>query len=221
MLSLWCNHYLNQQITNKVSKEKNKEAKNLDPDFDKEKAKLQKFDNKGLQTLFRTLMRNHYNLLRIIDNKASNMLTVNSIIISIMMGIIYVAPTDIGDVLEIGAKILLNFGMASMTFALFAMVPHRYIGLRKAKNNSKGSLYAPNFAKLTLEQYRDEMQRIIATGESIYNEMIDDLYFLGKTISLKQKMILVSIVIFFVGLILSIVHTLSHGVMIEKIFFQN
>lgn len=204
-----------------MSKEDKKTKKSkTDSDFDKEKAKLQKFDPRGVQTLFRTLMRNHYNLLKMVDSKASIILTVNSIIISLMMGVIYMAPEDSEGVLEEGSKILLNCGMASMVFALLAMVPHKYIGLSKKKDGYKGSLYASNFSKLTLEQFQLEMQRIIANGHTVYNEMIDDLYYLGKTISFKQKMILISVVFFFVGLVASIIHTLSHGIMIEKLFFQ-
>jgi len=47
--------------------------------------KLDKFDARGSQTLFRTLSRNHYNLIKMIDNKASILLTINSIIISIII----------------------------------------------------------------------------------------------------------------------------------------
>jgi len=202
-----------------MGKEKKNKAEK-DPNFDKEKAKLQKFDPRGTQTLFRTLMRNHYNLLRMIDNKASIILTVNSIIISLMMGVIFMAPEDNEGVLEMGAKVLLNFGMASMVFALLAMIPHKYIGINKTDKGYKGSLYASNFSKMTLLQFQDEMQRIISNGQTVYAEMIADLYYLGKTISFKQKMILISVVLFFIGLIISILHTLSHGIMIEKLFFQ-
>jgi len=66
-----------------------KDKSKVDKDFDKEKAKLDKFDPRGTQTLFRTLSRNHYNLLKMIDNKASIILTVNSIIISLLMAVIY------------------------------------------------------------------------------------------------------------------------------------
>ena len=69
---------------------KSKKKKSLD--FDKEKAKLDFFDPRGVQTLFRTLSRNHYNLLRMVDNKASIILTVNSIIISLLFGAAYLAP---------------------------------------------------------------------------------------------------------------------------------
>lgn len=184
---------------------------------DKDKAKLNKFDARGVQTLFRTLSRNHYNLLRMVDNKASIILTVNSIIISLLMGVIYMAPEDQKDVLQLGSKILLNFGMASMVFALFAMLPHKYIKLGK---KYKGVLYAQNFSKLSLEDYTAEMGRVISTGNMTYKEMINDLYFLGKSVSIKQRLITIAVILFLIGLVGAIVLTLSHGIMIEQIFFK-
>jgi len=53
-----------------MSKKKDKTKKSDDPYYDKEKEKLNKFDPRGVQTLFRTLSRNHYNLLRMVDGKA-------------------------------------------------------------------------------------------------------------------------------------------------------
>jgi len=196
------------------------EPKNDSKKKDKEKKKLEKFDPRGVQTLFRTLMRNHYTMLRMVDNKASIILTVNSIIISLMMGVIYIAPSESQGVLEFSAKVLLNFGMASMTFALFAIVPQKYIGLKKNKRGYKGSLNASNFSKMNLSDFQEEMQRIISNGKTVYAEMIDDLYYLGKTISYKQKMILISVILFCTGLVISILHTLYNGIMIEKLFFD-
>jgi len=183
----------------------------------KDKDKLNKFDARGVQTLFRTLSRNHYNLLRMVDTKASIILTVNSIIISLLMGVIFMAPADQRDILQLGSKLLLNFGMASMVFALFAMLPHKYLRLGK---KYKGSLYAQNFSKLTLEEYTAEMSRIISTGNMTYTEMINDLYFLGKSVSIKQRLITISVVLFLIGLVSTIAITLYHGIMIEQIFFK-
>jgi len=184
---------------------------------DKDKDKLNKFDARGVQTLFRTLSRNHYNLLRMVDTKASIILTVNSIIISLLMGVIYMAPDDQRDVLQLGSKLLLNFGMASMVFALFAMLPHKYFKLGK---NYKGLLYAQNFSKLTLEEYTLEMGRIISTGNLTYKEMINDLYFLGKSVTIKQRLITIAVIMFLIGLVSAILITLYHGIMIEQIFFK-
>ena len=187
---------------------------------DKEKEKLTKFDSKGVQTLFRTLSRNHYNLLRMVDSKASIILTMNSIIISLLMGVIFMAPSEQREVLEVGSKILLNCGMASMVFALLAMLPHKYIKMSQQPAAYKGSLYAQNFSKLSLEDYRKEMQRVMSSGNAVYSEMIDDLYYLGKSVAIKQKLILVAVIFFLVGLVITILNTIYHGVMIEEIFFK-
>lgn len=199
--------------------EKPPKHKSLKPK--KDKSKLDKLDPRGIQTLYRTLSRNHYNLLKMIDTKASIILTVNSIIISLLMGVIYMASDDQQGVLEVGSKLLLNFGMASMVFALLAMLPHKYISKSKVNPEYKGSLYGGNFSKMTLNEFRSEMQRITSTGTTIYDEMTMDLYFLGKTVSRKQKLIVVSVCLFLFGLVASIIYTLSHGIMIEKIFFRN
>lgn len=184
----------------------------------KDSEKLEKFDSRAVQTLFRTLMRNHYNLLRMVDNKASIILTMNSIIISLMMGVIYMAGDTDRDVLQYGAKILLNFGMCSMIFALIAMLPHRYF---KAKDsNYKGSLYAGNFSSLSFTEFKNEMERIMLNGHNTYIEMINDLYALGKSVTIKQTFIWISVVLFLAGLVGAIVTALYNGVMIERVFFQ-
>jgi len=199
-----------------MGKNKSKEEAKID----KEKAKLEKFDPRGTQTLFRTLSRNHYNLLRMIDNKASIILTVNSIIISLLMAVVYMAPEEQKDVLEIGTRILLNCGMASMIFALIAMLPHKYASYVKSSKDYKGSLYGSNFSKLSLDEFKVEMQRIIDNGNTVYEEMTMDLYFLGKTIAKKQRMIFISVGFFLFGLIGSLLLTFYHGVFIDKIFFR-
>jgi hypothetical protein len=48
-------------------------------------------------------------------------------------------------------------------------------------------------------------------GQTIYDEMIHDIYFLGQTIALKQKILLLSVAIFLVGLLTAIVYSLVNG----------
>ena len=178
---------------------------------DKEKAKLGMYDPRGVQTLFRTLSRNHYNLLRMVDNKASIILTINSIIISLLMGAMYIAPDEQKVAIAVGAKILINFSMLSMVFAVISMLPHRYIGRLYKKSSYRGSLYAGNFSSLSLDEFKGEFDRIMDSGQNIYDEMIKDLYFLGIVISGKQKMLLFSTVIFLIGLISATIYSAGHG----------
>ena len=185
----------------------------------KELKKLDYFDSKAVQTMFRTVLRNHYNLIRMVDNKASIILTINSIIITLLMGVMYMAPSETRAVIQFGSKLLLNFGMGSMVFALLAMLPHRY--MKNKENNYRGTLYAGSFSKLSFTEYKTEMDRIMSSGNNTYNEMIQDLYALGKSISIKQKMIWVAVILFLIGLIGAILHALTNGIFIEQILINN
>lgn len=195
-------------VKKKKGKKKEKKSKGTN---------LDEFDIRGIQTLFRTLSRNHYNLLRMVDNKSNIVLTMNSIIISLLLGSLYIAPEDEKAILDEVAKILINFSMLSMIFALISMLPHKYIGRTYNKSGYKGSLYAGNYAKASLEDFEKEFERIMDNGKNIYTEMIKDLYFLGKSVYIKQKLLLFSVAVFLLGLISSIIYYNFH--ILFKIFF--
>ncbi len=194
-----------------MNEDKLKTKKKKGPDFDKERAKLDKFDARGIQTLFRTLSRNHYSLLQMVDNKASIILTINSIISSLLMGAMFVATESDRAVLEVSSKIMILFSMVSMIFALISMLPHKYFGSMYKGSDYNGSLYAANFSKHSLEEFQSEFDRIMINGKSVYDEMIKDLYFLGRTINGKQKMLLLSFLFFLLGLIAATSYNVSNG----------
>lgn len=181
------------------------------PESNKKKGKLERYDPRGIQTLFKTLSRNHYNLLKMVDNKARIVLTVNSIITSLLLGLLFVVPKSKKVPLEVGMRILIVCSMLSMIFALFSMLPYKYFGSSFKKSGYKGTLYAENFAKLSLDEFRTEFERIMARGQNVYDEMIVDLYFLGKSIARKQKLLYISVIIFLIGLASAIVYSLING----------
>lgn len=195
-----------EEKSKKKSKKKSVKGK------DKAKNQMEVFDPRGVQTLFRTLSRNHYNLLRMVDSKASIILTVNSIIISLIMGVMYIAPESDRVIIRVGMRGLMLFCMLSMLFAILSMLPHRYIGRLYKKSDYKGSLYAGNFANQSLEEFMGEFDRIMKSGQSIYDEMKKDLYFLGRVIAGKQLMLMISTALFIIGLALMIIYMASNGI---------
>lgn len=188
-----------------------KPKKKDDPNYDKEKAKRNKYDARGIQTLYRTLSRNHYNLLKMIDNKASIILTVNSIIISLLMGAMYLADNEHLATMNFVATILIRSSLLSMILAVISMLPHRYLSKHLSKGTYKGSLYAGNFHKLSLDEFKQEFRRITNNGHSLYNEMEDDLYHLGKVIDGKQRILWFSVLVFLIGLIGTLVYSSING----------
>jgi hypothetical protein len=143
-----------------------------------------------------------------VDNKARIILTVNSIITTLIFGIHFIDANSKTLNINTGTKILVISSMLSMVFALFSMLPHHYLGKRFKKSGYKGTLYADNFSKQTLSEFKQEFERIMNTGNSIYNELINDLYFLGLVISKKQKLLLYSVFVFLLGLIITIIYVL-------------
>jgi hypothetical protein len=202
-------------IPTESSKKKKKKKKPLEvfpPGYDKEREKAKSYDPRGVQTLFRTLSRNHYNLLKMIDNKASIILTVNSIIISLLLGALYVAPDSKREIIEITSRVLLLFCLVSMVISVFSMLPHRYFEKRFRKSSYKGSLYAGNFAQGSLEDFQAEFNRITQSGEAIYQEMTQDLYFLGRVIAVKSRIVWFATLIFLAGLIIAIGASITHEI---------
>lgn len=181
------------------------------PDPEAKQKKLERYDSRGVQTLFKTLSRNHYNLLKMVDSKARIVLTVNSIITSLLLGLLFAIPKSQKVPLETGTRILIVCSMLSMIFALFSMLPYRYFGSAYKKSGYKGTLYAENFAKLSLAEFKAEFERIMMKGQSTYDEMIADLYFLGKNIARKQKLLYISVIIFMIGLVTAIGYTMANG----------
>ncbi len=173
------------------------------------KEKLQKLDLRGIQTLFRNVSRNHYTLLKMVDNKAKIILTVNSIITSIFFGIHFFNYGTKVITINVGTRILVISSMLSMVFALISMLPHRYFGKSFNKSGYKGALYAENFSRESLEEFKQEFKRIMSKGQNIYDEMIGDLYFLGQVISIKQRILTLSVIIFLIGLVATIVYILQ------------
>lgn len=171
--------------------------------------KLHKYDARGIQTLFRTVSKNHYNLLKMVDNKARIVLTVNSIITSLLLGIQILNWEAKITEHSISIKILVICSMLSMVFAITSMLPHRYIGKTFRKSGYKGTLYAENFSNQTLSEFKREFDRIMSTGKTVYDELITDLYFLGKTITIKQRILLLSVIVFMLGLFCTILLTLT------------
>ena len=180
----------------------------------KNKETLKKYDARGVQTLFRTMSRNHYSLLQMVDNESRIILTINSIVVSILMWVLFVVPESDKLILETGTKILINFSVLSMVLALFGMLPHKYIGQLFKRSEYKGSLYAGNYTNLSLEEFQLEFARIMDNGQSLYDEMIKDLYFLGVAIARKQRLLVYSVAVFLVGLVVSVVYSTMQGFML-------
>ncbi len=165
------------------------------------KKKKGKRGTKSLEALHKTVSRNHYTLLRMIDRKAAIILTVNSFIISLLLLASHFSLNVNEETIRNFLTTLSYFIPISVILALIAMLPHRYRGKEFKNSAYKGSLYAGNFAKQALEHFREDFKNTTQNKNTIFDALTLDLYFLGKTIAYKQKVLFASVAALILGLV--------------------
>lgn len=173
------------------------EIKKLKKDINKAKQR----DERGIQTLFKTTIKNHYTLNEMVDKKASIMITVNSIILSLIMG------GQIGKTEEITIAVLpiLGLSLASIMSIVFAVVAIRPIMTQgdfteeEIRNKEGNLLYFGNFHNMHFRDFEWAFLQMLSDKNHLYGSMIRDYYYQGIGLSRKYRYIRYSLTIFLFG----------------------
>jgi putative nucleotidyltransferase with HDIG domain len=188
------------------------EQSKLKKEKKKEKEKLKKIlreenPEKGIQTLFRVTLRNHMKLSDIADTKANILLSVNAIIISLALSnLIPKLDNPSNQYLIYPTLIFIIFCIASIILSVLATRPNVTSGefTRKEIEAKKVNLlFFGNFHKMPLDEYKSAMTNLMNDKEYIYDTMIKDLYFLGKVLHKKYKILRVTYTVFMIGIVTS------------------
>ncbi|EZH71522.1 phosphohydrolase [Aquimarina atlantica] len=213
-------YYTEYAISNwKPKKEENltkmlEEQAKLKKEKKQEKEKLKKIlreenPEKGIQTLFRVTLRNHMKLSDIADTKANILLSVNAIIISLALSnLIPKLDNPSNQYLIYPTLIFIIFCIASIVLSVLATRPNITSGefTRKEIEEKKVNLlFFGNFHKMPLDEYKSAMTDLMNDKEYIYDTMIKDLYFLGKVLHKKYKILRVTYTVFMIGIITSVI----------------
>jgi len=204
-----------EKLTRKLKKEK-KEIENrtsllLKKELDiseKEIKKLRKNiksaarrDERAIQTLFRTTIKNHYTLNEMVDRKANIMLTVNSIILSLLMSGIFVFDYEL-SMQSIPTVMLSITCIFSIIFAIFAIRPLKTQGdftEEEIRNKEGNLLYFGNFHNMHLRDFEWGFLQLLNDKDYLYSSMIRDFYFQGVGLDRKYKFIRQSLNVFLYG----------------------
>ncbi len=167
-----------------------------------------KIPQRGAQTFFRAVYQNHIQLSAIADNKANMMTGINTILVSVVISIITYS-TIIYDVprTTMPLAIFLLTALVSLIFSVASASP------RVTKKNKKGAnimdarkniAFFGNFSNMSLEEFEEAMDAMLRNDELVYGNMSRDLYYLGKTLDKKYKLLRLSYHIFLGGFIISV-----------------
>lgn len=157
---------------------------------------------RGVETMYRATYRTHVNLSAMADNKANIMLSINAIIISILVSTL-VPQLSSTPKLVVPTLMLLATCMGAIIYATLSTRPKVTEGkssrdlIEQKKSNL---LFFGNFYNMDLEDYHWGMMEMIKDEDFLYNSMTRDLYWLGKVLAQKYRLLSICYNIFMYGL---------------------
>lgn len=173
----------------------------------KRKKEKEKEVDRSIATVFRIMAQNHSALSQMADSKANILISVNSIILSLLIGsLIDKLQTD--TQLQIPMGVIAIVCVTSIIFGILATRPNISSGTFSRDDiahKRANLLFFGNFHGMSLQDYNWGMTEMLADKEYINNSMIKDNYFLGVVLAKKYKYLRIAYNIFMYGLILAVI----------------
>ncbi|MGV3541171.1 MAG: Pycsar system effector family protein [Rufibacter sp.] len=171
---------------------------------EKKKKKSEK-SRRGVETLFRITAANQMRLSDMADNKAHILLTINSIIVSVLLSVLF-RKIDAEPELVIPGILFLFTCLVTMVLAILVTMP------RINKDNAVSVLqpdrkvnllFFGDFHSISLLEYEEGFRNLMDDPKNLYGSMIKDNYNLGLVLQKKYKSLRFAYLFFMVGFIVS------------------
>ena len=160
----------------------------------------------GVETVFRNSSANHLNLSVMADNKAFIMISVNSILISIGVGLI-IGKLVLIPKLFVPTVILLSVNVATIIYSVLATRPgimHGKFTREGVDNKTVDLLFFGNFFKMPLADFEYGMKKMMDDDDFLYGNLIRDIYAQGKTLGRKFRLLRISYNLFMYGMAITV-----------------
>jgi len=197
-------------LTNLIMKKHKRENKLKDEEL-KAKYKAQyknESPDRGVQTFYRVALRNHIKLSDIADTKANILLSVNAIIISLVLSnLISKLDNPSNAYLIIPTTIFIISSMISMVLSVLATRPNVTSGKftkEDVENKNVNLAFFGNFHKMELKDYEWAVGELIKDKDYMYRTLTKDLYYLGKVLDRKYKLLRLTYNCFMIGTVISV-----------------
>ena len=161
---------------------------------------------RGIQTFYRVALRNHIKLSDIADTKANILLSVNAIIISLVLANL-ISKLDNNAYLVYPTAIFTLSCVISMVLSIIATRPNITSGeftKEDVANKEVNLTFFGNFHKMKLDEFEWAIGELLKDKNYVYKSLTKDLYFLGKVLERKYRILRLTYTIFMIGMIVSV-----------------
>jgi predicted metal-dependent HD superfamily phosphohydrolase len=162
---------------------------------------------RGIQTMLRLTSENHVELSRMADGKASILISVNAIIISVILSVL-IRRIEVEPHLTIPTFLFLASSLTTIIIAIMATQPKVSQGNFSREdilNKNTNLLFFGNFYKTKVNEYQWAMNTMMRDPDYLYSSLIMDIHQLGVVLARKYKLIRLAYTVFMIGLFVSVI----------------
>lgn len=184
-------------------------VKGLEKELEKLQKKIDKklTPDRGIETMFRVASENHTTLSGMADTKSNIMISINSIILSVVISVLFRKLEEFPNLL-IPTLMLVTTCLVTIVFAILATRPNISSGKfsrEDIKEKRTNLLFFGNFHGMELSNYDWGMREMMKDADYLYGSLIKDIYFNGKVLARKYKLLRTSYSFFMFGFVASII----------------
>lgn len=173
-------------------------------DLKKKLSKIEPRSERGVETMFRLLSKNHYTLNTMVDRKSNILISINAIIMSIILGTVMNQMKD-DPHLIVPLTMMLLTNLASIVLAVFATRPDFTHGqAEKTNSHTSNPMFFGNFHNMSEADYVADIRALMYGGDQLYDAIAKDTYHLGRNINRKFGLLRKSFNVFTLGITLSV-----------------
>lgn len=198
-----------KKIKKKLDKKSEAKAKGDKLALEKEKLAKKNADSKkadrGVETMFRNVMRTHVSFSSMADSKANIMISVNTLLLGAVFTIL-VRKLDTNPQLIVPTIALTIVSLVTLILAVRVTRPSISSGVftkDDIKNKKANLLFFGNFYKMNLNDFTWGMHEMMEDRDFLYGSMIKDFYYLGQVLGTKYKLLRLCYTIFMYGITIS------------------
>lgn len=180
--------------------------KSLETKLEKVQDKLDRKPTRGVETMFRITSRNHLQLSSMADSKANIMISINTILISILISGYASQMAEYPQfILPVITLVLVS--LVTIVLSVLATRPSVTEGKFSKKDilsKKTNLLFFGNFHGMDIEDYEWGVAEMLKDSDYLYSSLTRDIFFLGKVLGRKYKILRIAYTTFMLGFVFSI-----------------
>jgi len=175
---------------------------NLAPDEPKKKNR----PRRGVETMFRIVASKNIKISEMADGKANIMISINSIIISVILGLMASTLRE-NQNLIIPTLILLVVNVGTIIFSVLATrpkIPNGRFTPEDVRHRSVKLLYFGRYYKKNFKEFNEGLKEMMDDSDFLYGTLSKDTFWQGKVLGRKFRLLRISYTIFLYGIVVSV-----------------